>query len=74
MNRMVIDNLNYLDINNLSLSLIKNEITFIIGDNNSGKTTLFKICSGEILLNNVIFIDGICYNNTVDYYKNIGTV
>lgn len=74
MNKMVINNLNYLDFDNLSLRFIKGEITFIIGDNNSGKTTLFKIFSGEILLNNVVYIDGICYNNDAYYYNNIGIV
>lgn len=70
---MSIDNLNYLDINNLSLNF-NNEITFIVGDNTSCKLLLFKILSGDIYFNNIISINGTFFNNKNDYIKNIGVI
>lgn len=73
-----------LEINNLDfdkfkdLNLVFNKETFysIVGGNNSGKTTLFKLITGMIPSNNRIICGGIYLNshNIYQYIQNIGIV
>lgn len=74
MNIFTVNKLNYLDINNLSLEFKRGEFSFIVGSNNSGKTSLFNIFSGKIIINNAIYLNGVCLNNRNDYFNNIGCV
>ena len=70
---MNINNLNYLDINNLSLCFDKQKITFVIGSNNCGKSLLFKVCSGEVILKDTIIVNE-KYLNKKEDYNNISVV
>ena len=71
-----INNLSYQDFNKINLSFDKNTFYSVIGSNNCGKTTLFKLIAGIIPSN-----DMICYNdfylnfeNRRDYIINFGVV
>ncbi len=68
--------LSYRDIDNLSISFKENTLYSIIGSNNCGKTTLFKLLSGLIPSSDSIYCNDICFNkqNSYDYIKNIGVV
>lgn len=71
-----VNNLNYMDFHNLSLSFEKNKLYFIVGANKSGKTTLFRIISSLIFTNNIVRCDRILLNEDTknDYIKMIGVV
>lgn len=71
-----INNLNYQQYTNFSMSIKKEKFISIIGSNNSGKTTLFKIISGVIPTNSVVTCDEIdlCRQNVNDYIKQLGIV
>ena len=71
-----INNLSYKNFNDLSISFMSNFYYSIIGPNNCGKTTLFKLIAGIIPSNDVI-----CCNNTIlndetimEYIINLGIV
>ena len=49
-----IKNLSYCDFQNINLSFDSGQLYFIVGPNNSGKTTLFYLLSSLILTNNKI--------------------
>lgn len=69
-------NLNYLDFKNFNLKIEKNSYTSIVGSNKSGKTTLCKIISGLLLIDNVCECNNIKLNkdNVYKYVRNIGVV
>lgn len=71
-----ISNLNYLCFKNFNLKIEKNTYTSIVGCNKSGKTLLFKIISGLILVNKTCKCNGVelSNNNYFDYVKNIGII
>ena len=71
-----INNLNYGSFQNINLSFASKKFYSIVGGNNSGKTTLFKLMTGFISSNNCIVCDGIFLNsNSInDYIQNIGIV
>lgn len=71
-----INNLNYDSFNDLSVNFEKGKISFIIGDNNSGKTLLFNIISSKILINDTISLDDHILDgyNRNNYLKRIGVV
>ena len=48
--------------NNLTLSIEKGSFVSIIGPNSSGKSTLLKLLSGQIITDNNITIDNINVN------------
>ena len=68
-----ISNLNYHNFKNINISFEKGMFYMVVGGNNSGKTTLFKLMSGLIPSNNII-CDGISIDNINDYIKKIGVV
>ena len=72
MDLLTIKNLRY-DNLNLSLNVKKGDIYFIIGENKCGKTTLLKICSGDIITNNSLYLEGKILKNK-DNYQNINMV
>ena len=76
MDILKVKELNYQDINNLSLKIEKGKITYLVGSNNSGKTTLLKIFSGIIMTNNIIELNNLSLNNNTKnkYLKKIGIV
>ena len=73
-----------LEINNLNYGYFKNFNAFfnretfysVVGGNDSGKTTLFKLISGFIMSNNSISCNNILLNsnNIYQYIQNIGVV
>ena len=69
-------NLNYLDFKNFNLKIEKNSYTSIVGSNKSGKTTLCKIISGLLLIDDVCECNNIKLNkdNVYKYVRNIGVV
>jgi len=69
-------NLNYLDFKNFNLKIEKNSYTSIVGSNKSGKTTLCKIISGLLLIDDVCECNNIKLNkdSLYKYVKNIGVV
>ena len=71
-----INNLNYHDFKSINMSFENNSFYSIIGGNNSGKTTLFKLMTGFISTTNVISCDGIILNinSTNKYIQKIGIV
>lgn len=69
-----INNLNYKDFHNINLSFESNTFYSIVGDNNSGKTTLFKIIAGFIKTSAYIKCSSILLSNRYHYIKNIGIV
>ncbi len=71
-NSIEITNLNYLNIfDNLTLKIEKNKITSISGPNNCGKTTLIKILSRSIYVDQNILINNTNLNDykMTDYFK-----
>ncbi len=70
MDIFTINNLSYLDIKNLSLKFKSNEMSLILGSNDY----LFKICSLDIFLPNIITLNGNILNNKNNYLKDIGIV
>lgn len=73
---VVIRNLNYNQFSNFDLDINEKGFISIIGSNNSGKTTLFKIISGIIPTTNVLTCFGIDLNrqNVNRYIRQIGLV
>ena len=73
---MEIKNLNYDYFENINLVFNKKCFYSVVGSNNSGKTTLFKLISGLIITNNSIVCNGIYLNrdNLNNYIQNIGIV
>ena len=71
-----INNLNYHDFKNINLSFESNSFYSIVGGNNSGKTTLFKLITGFILTDNDITCDEVLLNSDTisEYIKKIGIV
>ena len=69
-----INNLNYGSFQNINLSFANKKFYSIVGGNNSGKTTLFKLMTGFIPSNNCITCNGVFLNsNSInDYIQNIG--
>ena len=70
------DNLSYHKFNDISLSFEKGLFYLIVGSNNSGKTTLFRIISSIIPTENTIICNNIILNdnNLMEYITNIGVV
>lgn len=73
---LVINNLNYQVFKNFYLTIDNNKFISIIGANNSGKTTLFKVISGIIPTNNIVKVSGEFLNrsNVNNYIKQLGIV
>ena len=71
-----VNNLCYKDFRNINLSFNSGNFYYIVGGNNSGKTTLFRILSGLIITNNVIDCDGVLLNakSRYNYIKKVGVV
>ena len=71
-----ITNLSYKDFNKLNLSFEDKTLYSIVGANNSGKTTLFKLISGIIPTYDSICLNDISLNkkNVDKYIVNIGIV
>lgn len=71
-----VNNLNYHEFENINLSIYSQKLYSIVGGNNSGKTTLFKLLSGIILTNNYINCDSVILNQNTrfKYIKKIGVV
>ena len=69
-------NLTYKDFNNINLSFNDKTYYSIIGSNNCGKTTLFRLISGFIMSKDSIFCNNICLNhgNTFNYIVSLGIV
>lgn len=69
-------NLSYKDFNGINLSFYTNNYYSIIGSNNCGKTTLFKLIAGILPSNNMIYCDKISLNkqNIYNYGINLGIV
>ena len=63
-------------LENVSFYLESNTINYVIGSNNSGKTTLIKLLSGVLPSFNCIMIDGILLNrkNLSRYVRTMGVV
>ncbi len=72
--KLDIINLSYQNFNNINLSFDNNTFYSIIGSNNCGKTTLFKLISGIIPTNNMFYYNDIPLNidNRHDYIINFG--
>ena len=68
--------LSYKDFKNINLSFEENMYYSIIGSNNSGKTTLFKLLTGIIPSNNAVYCNKISLNkeNIYKYIVNLGVV
>ena len=73
---IIINDLNYRSFENFYLNISNNKFISIIGANNSGKTTLFKLISGIIPTTNVITCNNILLNrnNVNKYIKQLGLV
>lgn len=73
---LIIKNLSYGVYNDFNLTLKKNKFVSIVGVNNSGKTTLFKLITGIIPTTNVINCYGISLNrnNVNNYIRQLGLV
>ena len=56
-------NLSYKDFININLSFYSKTYYSIIGSNNCGKTTLFRLISGFIMSKDSIFCNNICLNH-----------
>lgn len=71
-----LNNLCYDKFQNINMSFECGKFYSIIGDNNSGKTTLFRLITGLISTDNCIKCDGVFFNkkNKIDYIKKIGVV
>ena len=71
-----INNLNYYHFHDLNVSFDNSKLYFIVGGNNSGKTTLFRIMASLIPTNNVIVCNNLPLDNNyrMDYLKQIGIV
>lgn len=71
-----ITNLSYMNFDNVNLSFDEKTYYSIIGPNNCGKTTLFKLISGIIPSNDMIYYRDIPLNikNKWNYITNIGVV
>lgn len=71
-----INNLNYRMYENFNLTIDGKQFVSIIGSNNSGKSTLYRLVSGIIPTNNVINCCGINLNreNINNYIKQLGLV
>ena len=69
-------NLTYKDFNNINLSFNSKTYYSIIGSNNCGKTTLFRLISGFIPSKDSVFCNDICLNNDnlFKYIANFGIV
>ena len=64
-----VTNLNYQDFKNINLVFYNRTFYSIVGGSNSGKTTLFKLLTSLIPINNVINSKGIFLNDdTIDEY------
>ena len=77
MNKILeIINLSYHEFNNINLSFNSNNSYSIIGSNNCGKTTLFKLISGIVMSNNMIYCDNVILNreNIYNYITKLGIV
>ena len=68
--------LSYKDFNIINLEFNNNAYCSIIGSNNCGKTTLFKLICGIIMSNNKVYCDNIPLNreNIYQYIVNLGIV
>lgn len=75
-NILEITNLSYKDFININLSFMANTYYSIIGPNNCGKTTLFKLITGIIPSNNIVCCNNIVLNreNVHDFIVNLGIV
>ena len=71
-----INNLNYQEFANINISFDNGKYYAIVGNNNSGKTTLFRLISGLIPTENVIECNNVWLNNhnRFQYIKNLGIV
>ncbi len=71
-----INDLSYKDFSNINLKFKDKTYYSVIGSNNSGKTTLFKLISGIIPSSNHISCNGIDLNkrNIYEYITNLGIV
>ena len=71
-----VNNLNYQDFRNLTLSFERNKFYFVVGANRSGKTTLFRIISSLIFTKNIVRCDRIVLDTDTkdEYLKQIGVV
>ena len=71
-----IDNLSYRKFSEFTLSFDDKTYYSIIGSNNCGKTTLFKIISGIIPSNDTVSCDNVTLNenNAYEYITKIGVV
>ncbi|KAL9878361.1 ATP-binding cassette sub-family A member 17 isoform 2-T2 [Glossina fuscipes fuscipes] len=60
----------YPHLKDVTMRIFKNEISIILGSNNTGKTTLLKVLAGWIKYSGSIYFDGaheVCEN--LDYYQ-----
>lgn len=73
---LTINNLNYWMYNDFNLSIESERFISIIGTNNSGKSTLFRLISGIVPTTNVINCCGIDLNrqNVNNYIRQLGLV
>ena len=71
-----ITNLSYRDFSNLNLSFEDKTLYSVVGANNSGKTTLFKLISGIIPTYDMISLNDVSLNkkNVDKYIINLGIV
>lgn len=60
----------YPHLKDITMRIFKNEISIILGSNNTGKTTLLKVLAGWVKYSGSIYFDGaheVCEN--LDYYQ-----
>ena len=71
-----INNLNYYSFENINLSFANKRFYSVVGGNNSGKTTLFKLMTGFIPSDNCIVCNKVSLNHDSinNYIQNIGIV
>lgn len=69
-----VNNLNYGYFKNINLAFNKETFYSIVGGNNSGKTTLFKLMTGMISCHNKIICNGVNTDSISKYIQNIGVV